>query len=201
MGAEARCEVRWGRQHSEGKALLESNELRFSGTFRLVIPFREITKLAVKDGELAVTFTGGTARFALGAAAPKWADKIRNPKTLLDKLGVKPGQNVVAIRIGDESFLSDLAKVVEHVGRRPGHDADLIFFGLETKEELARLLALREALAPAGAIWAVWTKGRPELKEDHIRAAAIKAGLVDVKVAAFSPTLSALKLVIPKARR
>jgi len=201
MGGEARCEVRWGRQRSEGKALLESSELRFNGTFKLVIPFREITKLSTKDGELAVTFAGGTARFALGAAATKWADKIRNPKSLLDKLGVKRGQDVVVIGIDDESFLRDLAKAVEDVRSRPGHDADLIFFGLEEKEELARLLALREALAPAGAIWAVWPKGRAELKEDHIRAAAIRAGLVDVKVAAFSATLSALKLVIPKARR
>ena len=82
MGNEARCEVRWGRKRSEGKALLESSELRFNGEFKLVIPFREITKLAAKDGELAVTFAGGTARFTLGTAAAKWADKIRNPKTL-----------------------------------------------------------------------------------------------------------------------
>ncbi len=201
MGNEARCEVRWGRKRSEGKALLESSELRFSGEFKLVIPFREITKLAAKDGELSVTFAGGTARFALGAAAAKWAEKIRNPKTLLDKLGVKPGQTAVVIGIADESFLRDVSRVVETVRSRPGQDADLIFFGLANASELSRLLAMREALVPAGAIWAMWPKGRPELKEDHIRAAAIRAGLVDVKVAAFSATHSALKLVIPKARR
>jgi len=56
-------------------------------------------------------------------------------------------------------------------------------------------------IAQNGAIWTVWPKGRPELKEDHIRAEAIRVGLTDVKVAAFSETHSALKLVIPVARR
>jgi hypothetical protein len=44
-------------------------------------------------------------------------------------------------------------------------------------------------------------EGRKELTEDHVRAAAKKSGLVDVKVVAFSATHSALKLVIPLARR
>ena len=41
-----------------------------------------------------------TARrsFDLGAKAAKWADKIRNPKNLLDKLGVKPEHRVVVAR-------------------------------------------------------------------------------------------------------
>jgi hypothetical protein len=52
-----------------------------------------------------------------------------------------------------------------------------------------------------GSIWVVWPKGREELKENDIIAAAKDAGLVDVKVAKFSETLSALKLVIPLSRR
>ena len=53
----------------------------------------------------------------------------------------------------------------------------------------------------AGALWAVWAKGRKELNENHVRDAALAAGVVDVKVARFSPTHSALKLVVPKAKR
>ena len=47
----------------------------------------------------------------------------------------------------------------------------------------------------------MWPKGRPELREDDIRRAALAIDLVDVKVAAFSATHSALKLVIPVAKR
>jgi hypothetical protein len=39
------------------------------------------------------------------------------------------------------------------------------------------------------------------LNENHVREAALDAGLVDVKVARFSATHSALKLVVPKAKR
>jgi hypothetical protein len=50
-------------------------------------------------------------------------------------------------------------------------------------------------------VWVVWPKGRKELREDDVRAAGGPAGLVDVKVMAFSDTLSGLKMVVPLARR
>ena len=40
MGREARCEVHYGRQTSEGKALLETSEILFRGDFRLKIPMQ-----------------------------------------------------------------------------------------------------------------------------------------------------------------
>ena len=123
------------------------------------------------------------------------------PKSVLEKLGVKPGQVVVAIGIEDDSFLRDAKKMAGEVRARPVPGTDMLFFGVERVSALARLGGLRDAIAPAGAIWAVWPKGRAELKEDHIRGAAIRAGLVDVKVVAFSATHSALKLVIPKTKR
>jgi hypothetical protein len=60
---------------------------------------------------------------------------------------------------------------------------------------------MEDWIQPDGAIWAVWRKARKELTENHVREAALAAGLVDVKVARFSETHSALKLVVPKARR
>jgi hypothetical protein len=47
----------------------------------------------------------------------------------------------------------------------------------------------------------VWPKGRKEFREDDVRAFGPKAGLVDVKVMAFSDTLSGLKMVIPVKER
>jgi hypothetical protein len=73
--------------------------------------------------------------------------------------------------------------------------------GLAGTADLARLRSLVDWIHPAGALWTVWAKGRKELNENHVRDAALQAGLVDVKVARFSATHSALKLVIPKAKR
>ena len=56
---------------------------------------------------------------------------------------------------------------------------------------------LREAIKPDGAVWVVWPKGQKAFREDDARQAGPAAGLVDVKVASFSETLSALKMVIP----
>jgi hypothetical protein len=52
-----------------------------------------------------------------------------------------------------------------------------------------------------GAVWVVWPKGRREFREDDVRAYGPRAKLVDVKVVRFSDTLSALKMMIPRAQR
>jgi hypothetical protein len=123
-------------------------------------------------------------------------------KPLLDKLGVKPGQRVAVIGVDDDGFLKQLAGRTEDVSNgRPKRHSTAIFFGATRKSDLARLSGLRDRITPDGAIWTVWPKGQPELREDDVRAAAIAAGLVDVKVVAFSATHSALKLVIPVAKR
>ena len=52
-----------------------------------------------------------------------------------------------------------------------------------------------------GGIWVVSPKGDPTIRDVDVMAAAKAAGLVDVKVARWSDTHTALKLVIPKALR
>jgi hypothetical protein len=85
--------------------------------------------------------------------------------------------------------------------RKPRKDSDLIFLGIAQKADLARLARLRGSLKSNGGIWAVWTKGQRALTENDVRATALAAGLVDVKVVSVSDTLSGLKLVIPLAKR
>ena len=77
MGAESKCTVHFAGQRSEGKALLETDHLRFRGTFRLNIPRKSITTLDSDAGKLRVTFSDGTAVFELGPSAANWAEKIR----------------------------------------------------------------------------------------------------------------------------
>ena len=125
-------------------------------------------------------------------------------RSLLDKLGVKDGTRVAVLDPdhlldGDEEFAAALdARDVDVVAAGP---ADLVVWAVDEPADLARLPALIDWIHPAGALWAVWAKGRKELNENHVRDAAIDAGLVDVKVVRFSDTHSALKLVVPKAKR
>jgi hypothetical protein len=124
-------------------------------------------------------------------------------KPTIDKLGIKPGMKVAVLGLDSErAFLAELkarAGVVTS-GRTPA-GADVVLMRADSERELAKLTTLERTIARNGMIWVVWPKGQPHIKEDHVRAAALRQGLVDVKVCAFSETLSALKLVIPVARR
>ena len=203
MGAESLCTVQFDGKRSEGKALLETDHLIFRGTFRLNIPRKSITKLDASNGTLRVTFPDGTASFELGPTAAKWADKIKNPPSLLDKLGVKPDMRVAVVGVDDADFLAQLERRTSEISRKtPRKDTDIIFFGADDVTDLARLEKLRGYLTPAGAIWVVHTKGKAAtFKDTDVFAAAKKAKLVDVKVASFSATHTAEKLVIPVAQR
>src|SRR5215470_7785908 len=98
MGNEATCKVRFGKQESEGKALLETNEVLFRGDFRLKIPFSGIKSAKTVDGELRLQTAEGLASFHLGSArAGKWLEKILHPKSRTEKLGVKSDARVSLI--------------------------------------------------------------------------------------------------------
>lgn len=198
MGLEADCDVRFGKQSSSGHARLEEKELLFRGDFRLKIPFGDVKSLEVKRGVMRVAFSGGDAAFDLGPDAERWADKIRNPRGLLDKLGVKPGMKVSLLGIDDDGFKKQLdARTTDITEGRAAKASDLVFVKMSAAGDVARLKALREAIKPDGAVWVVWPKGQKAFREDDARNAGPAAGLVDVKVASFSETLSALKMVIP----
>jgi hypothetical protein len=162
MGSEAVSRVNYKGQASEGKALLETSELIFrGGDFRLRIPFTQIASLEAADGELRVGYDGGVAVFELGRDADRWAEKIRNPRGLLDKLGVKPGMKVAVLGIKDEEFVAQLTeRAGELMQGEAVMDADYVFYEADRVEDLARLQALRGAIKPAGGVWVVSPKGK-----------------------------------------
>ena len=198
MGNEADCSVRFGRQASKGHARLEEKELLFRGDFRLKIPFGDVRSIDVKRGVLKISFSGGEAAFDLGPPAEKWADKIRNPKSLLDKLGVKPGMKVSLLGIDDDGFKKQLRERTSDLAEgKAAKASDIVFVKMTEAKDAARLKQLKDAIKPNGAVWVVWPKGQKGFREDDARNAGPAAGLVDVKVASFSDSLSALKMVIP----
>lgn len=180
---------------------LDSNALQIGGRPRLEIPLSEVRALERRGTVLVLTCPTGVIEFDAGVDADAWAAKIRAPPSRAKKLGLKPGLRVAIVGLDDAALREELAGVEASVG--PAEAAiDLVFLGVDTPRDLARLPALVRALAPDGAIWIVRTKGRSAtVREDEVRAAGLAAGLVDVKVVAFSATQSADKFVIPVARR
>jgi hypothetical protein len=200
MGRDAIGTVRIGDRTGESKVLLETDELILRGAVKARVPFKALTAIEPGPDGLRLSWPGGTVTVELPEAeASRWADRITNPPSLLDKLGIADGTAVVVLDVADEVFRAELAGRKVKV-RRSG-PADVVLWGVDEPADLARLPALIDWIHPAGALWAVWAKGRKELNENHVREAALDAGLVDVKVARFSDTHSALKLVVPKAKR
>jgi hypothetical protein len=207
MGREARCMGALGDWVGEGKLLLETDDLIFRGAQRLKVPLREITEAAAEAGWLVVTHPGGRARFDLGTAAPKWADAIRNPKSLVDKLGIRPTSRVAVVGVDDADFLGKLRARAPDVTQADeplaleGEPFDFIVYGAAVPAALEALAALRDRIVQNGGIWVVSPKRRPEIADAVVIDAGRKSGLVDVKVARFSDSHTALKLVIPKTAR
>jgi hypothetical protein len=181
--------------------LLETEELIVRGATRLKIPFRDIRAVSAPDGALHVRWADHRARFDLGVQAAKWAEKIRNPKSVIDKIGVKAGQTVSIVGRIEAKFVSLLKKRIENVSARLRKKVDVIFFTASSRQDLSKLTTLRDHLTPPGAIWVIHAKGTSEITHGDVISAARAAGLVDVKVVRFSETHSAEKFVIPKDKR
>jgi hypothetical protein len=199
VGQEIACTASSDGRRAEGRAQLETDELLFRGDgLRLRIAYSTITDVRAAEGVLEVDHDGATSTFDLGDAAARWADRIKNPKTVIDKLGVKPGQRVALRGMDADGFAGDLAARGAELVER---DADHLFVAVETHDDLAALGGLVPLIARNGAVWTVRRKGRKDLTEADVMAAGKAAGMVDVKVVRFSDTHTAEKFVIPVADR
>jgi hypothetical protein len=201
MGDEARATLRYGGREVEGKALLETDELIFRGDVRLKIPYRSLNSVAADDGRLILAWDDERAELDLGPKAARWADRILNPRTLVDKLGVKPGRRVALLDAPGDEIRTLLAERGIEFGEDLDGESDMILLGAESVADLGRLRPLQDSLARDGAIWVVAPKGGAEPTEAQVLAAGKSAGLVDVKVARWSETHTAHKFVIPKDKR
>jgi len=202
VGNEVSCEVRFGKQQSEGKALLETSEILFRGEFRLKIPFSTIKSAKAVDGELRLQTAEGLAVFHLGAAAEKWCEKILHPKSRMEKLGVKPGAKISLRGEFDAGFLTEIGKLTNSVSKsKVAPDSEWIFFAVDSKEDLGALPKISKSMKGAAALWIVYPKGQKQITENDVLAAGRKSGLKDVKVVGFSAAHTALKFVIPLSRR
>jgi hypothetical protein len=190
MGREVRCLVRHAGEEAEAKALLETDEVIVRAPFRLKVKRADITATRVEDGRLEITHPDGPTVLELGdREAARWAHDIANPKTVADKLGVKPGQRVRLVGGVDESLVGS-----GHAA--PGNGpADVVFVAVEEPSDLPLIGAQQDALARDGAIWSIRPKGRPDLTEAMVRRAGIESGLVAIKTARISATHTADKWV------
>jgi hypothetical protein len=203
MGREAACAVRIATRSGRGKAHLDSKNLEVSGPMRFSLALSDVREAVAEDGWLRLQTPRGEIALELGASAAAWAQAIRNPRSRLEKLGIKSGTRVCMLNLADAEFELELS---ECLGVAPARAArgrfDIVLRGLESARDLGALAKLRTNLEETGALWLVYRKGKgAPLPERSVRDALLETGLVDVKVVAFSDSHTALKAVIPVAQR
>jgi hypothetical protein len=136
------------------------------------------------------------------AKKPREPERDYSHRALLDKLGVKPAQRISVLGVADAAFLNELAVVAPDAARgKPQKASDLIFLAAEDLKSLARIKSLEPHMNRSGAVWVVYPKGRQHIREADVMAAGKSAGFTDNKVCRFSETHTALRFVIPIARR
>ena len=203
MGSEVNCTVTQSGKSSKGRALLESSEIVFrGGEVRLKIPLSSITEARAQNGELQLRTRAGAFTFHLGAAAEKWREKIANPKSLIDKLGVKPGDRVTLVGRFPEEFSTTLKKHGAKVAaQKDWATPPWIFFAADSREDLAEVKRIARSVEAETALWIIYPKGQKNITEADVRSSGLASGLTDIKVVGFSATHTALKFVLPRAKR
>jgi len=118
-------------------------------------------------------------------------------RPLLDKLGVKPGMKVALAGVDDDWFQRELRTRTQDIGHgRPSAPCDLVFLRVSTPADLAKIKSMKSWIEPSGAIWVVRKKGAgAAVRDTDVIEAGLAAGLVDNKIASFSDTEGAMRLV------
>lgn len=126
----------------------------------------------------------------------------RSPKSRAQKMGIQPDLRVRLVRFNDPELIAEIKESGAKVLSPPSQVlAEMLIIYFEHVSELPQMHQEIARMTPDGACWAIWHKGRKELREDDIRDEALRGVLVDVKVMAYSEALSGLKLVIRKEHR
>lgn len=122
---------------------------------------------------------------------------------LAKKLGIKPGFKIKIINPPDYYFtlFADMPEDLCILDNSKQKKNLIHYFATQANDLNKTVALLKEEIEANGIIWVSWpkkaSKVSTDITENIIREAALRQGLVDIKVCAIDDIWSALKLVIP----
>ena len=134
-------------------------------------------------------------------AEVRGAERIRQPPTRADRLGIKAGQRVLILGVGDPALAAEVEARGGELVTRDAAEIDVVFYAADDHAALTHLRTLQRRLTKAGALWVIRPEDSPAISEADVRHGGKAAGLVEVKAVRFSDTHTAEKLVRRKAGR
>jgi hypothetical protein len=127
---------------------------------------------------------------------------VGSDRALVDKLGVKPGMQVALFDYDDPIFSSQVVERGAAIVEPGARGLDLAFLMVRSPADLDRLGGIRSRIQSDGAIWVLREKGAGRaVREVDVIDAGKSHRLVDNKIASFSESLAAMRLVIPLSLR
>lgn len=209
MGQEIKTQLRLDGRIIDVTALLESDSLVFRGDATMTIPFAEMFAVEASSGWLELKTPRGLMLLELGPKAEVWREKIKNPKALVEKLGLDATKKVCVVGKLDGDLRADIdasgAKVAKSAR---GKGFAVVFLAANVKKDLEKVPAIKETIVDDGAIWIVYPKATatgvkvdPELTERAVLTAGRTLMMTDNKQVKINEDLTAVRFVIPVAYR
>jgi hypothetical protein len=200
MGREATCMCEWNGEMARVKALIEPPELILRGEIRRRLPFSQLRQLRAESGALRFKYGSDAVTLKLETkTAENWAKAILTPPpSLARKLGITPESTVWMIgEIDDVELERALAEARRVANKGTAGGVDVIVARVNSAAELVRAFKIAVKATSNGVpLWIVYRKGTGHaIGESDVRETGLAAGIVDVKVASVSLTLTGLKFV------
>lgn len=185
MGREARCYATVAGERGERTALLETDEVVLSGRPRLRLPFAAMRRVEADGDRLLLEGDDGPVVLELGEReASRWAERIRNPPGLAERLGLRGGP-VAVIGTPPPALVAALGEIV------PPAEADTVFLVAGDAADLVAVDEVAAGLRPGAALWVVYPKA--EVREADVLAAGRRTGRADTRVARVDGAFTALR--------
>ena len=198
MGQEVKTTLRFDGRILEGVALLETDSIIFRGGVSLTVKFSEIFKIEANAGWLDLQTGRGLLLFELGPKAEIWAEKIKNPKAVVEKLQVDAQKKVAIVGKLDADLRADLDGTGAKIAKSArGTDFDIVFVAASSKKEIDKLDAARAMIKDDGAIWIVYPKGNADLTEREVLTAGRTRQLTDNTQVKINEVLTSVRFVVP----
>lgn len=199
MGLEAVCGARLdGASIGEGKAHCGDLELEFKGDKRVKFYWKDLASVSAENGVLRTESQGSLLELDLGDKAEKWAHAILNPKSLIDKFGLKDSHSYRVVGEMPQALAADIVRRAGEPGSAP---FDAVFVRMDSLDDLSRLGEIKPSIKQDAMVWVVYPKGQKHFRESDVRGYALENGWVDIKIASVDDVQTSVKLVIPKHLR
>jgi hypothetical protein len=123
-------------------------------------------------------------------------------RSIIDRFGILPGMRVSLVGVHDAVLIDGVrARAKEVVLDHPAIGSDVIVLEVRSLADLARVILLRGPMSRDTVAWVIWPTSSSQIKQSHVVAAGLAAGLTDVGSIMVSDELAALKLVVPIVER